>query len=80
MVRRLFKSGNSVVLALPKEMLDALHLQAGDDVTVELDPERRQIIVSRPPSAAGDVDDRFACQVAEFIDAYRPAFEALTER
>ena len=77
MVRRLFKSGNSVVLALSKEMLDALHLQAGEGVTVELDAERRQIVVSRIPSETGDVDEQFACQVAEFIDAYRPALEAL---
>ena len=77
MVRKIFKSGNSTVLALPKEMLDTLRLKEGEDVSVELDVERRQIVITRVPAEAEGVDAQFARQVAEFIDAYRPALEAL---
>lgn len=77
MVRRIFKSGNSTVLALPKEMLDTLRLKEGEDVSVELDAERQQIVITRVVAEAEGVDVEFARQVAEFVSAYRPALEAL---
>jgi antitoxin component of MazEF toxin-antitoxin module len=79
MVRKIYKSSDSVVLALPKEMLDVLRLQEGEDVAVELDPARQQIVISRIPSPADGVDAEFARQVAEFIDDYRPALAALAK-
>ncbi len=79
MVRKIFKSGNSTVLALPKEMLDTLRLKEGEDVSVELDVDRQQIVITRIPAEAEGVDAEFARQVAEFIEAYRPALEALAK-
>lgn len=79
MVRKIFKSGNSTVLALPKEMLDTLHLKEGEDVSVELDAERQQIVISRIPAELESIDAEFARQVAEFINAYRPALQALAK-
>lgn len=79
MVRKIFKSGNSTVLALPKEMLDTLRLKEGEDVSVELDVDRQQIVITRTPAEAEGVDAEFARQVAEFIEAYRPALEALAK-
>lgn len=79
MVRKIFKSGNSTVLALPKEMLEALRLKDGEDVSVELDTERQQIVITRVTPEIGGVDAVFARQVAEFIDTYRPALEALAK-
>jgi putative addiction module antidote len=79
MLRKIFKTGNSVVVSLPKEALDWLGLAEGEQVSVDIDRENRQIIISLPPedlSAAG-VDEDFARQVAEFIAEYRPALEAL---
>ena len=78
-VRKIFKSGNSTVLALPKEMLDQLRLREGDDVSVAFDTERQQIVVTRTISEADGVDAEFARQVAEFIESYRPALEALAK-
>ena len=78
MLRKVFKTGNSIVVALPKEMLEALRLGEGEEVSVELDAERRQILIARAPApAAAGVDAEFARQVADFISAYRPALEAL---
>ncbi len=79
MVRRIYRSGNSTVLALPKDMLDALRLREGEDVSVELDAERQQIVITRVALEVGGVDAEFARQVAEFIDTYRPALEALAK-
>ena len=74
MIREVFKTGNSIVVALRKEMLDALHLAEGGEVSVELDAAHRQIVIA--PAADG-VDVEFARQVADFIESYRPAIEAL---
>ncbi len=77
MVRKIFRAGNSMVIALPREMLDSLHLGEGGEVSVELDAEQGHIVIAPSPVAAAGVDEEFARQVAEFIDAYRPALEAL---
>ena len=80
MIRQLFKTGNSVVLSLPKEYLDALNLDAGEQVTLELDGEKKRIIVApveKPPLA--EIDRSFARQVDEFIEQYRPALEELAK-
>jgi antitoxin MazE len=78
MLRKLFKTGNSTVVALPKDVLEPLGMSDGTEVRVELDREKRQIIIHpvEPPMAAA-IDVEFARQVAEFIEEYRPALEAL---
>jgi len=81
MLRKVFKTGNSIVVSLPREMLEPLGVAEGTDVSVELDRKHGQIII-RPaerPIAAG-VDEAFARQVSEFIARYRPALEALSKR
>jgi putative addiction module antidote len=77
MNRKIFRAGNSMVISLPKEMLDALHVGEGEEVSVELDPARSQIVISPAPAAVEGVDAEFARQVADFIEQYRPALEAL---
>jgi putative addiction module antidote len=77
MVRKIFKAGNSVVLALPKEMLQALGLEEGAEVSVELDAGQGRIVIAPASALADGVDSAFAAQVASFIERYRPALEAL---
>lgn len=79
MVRKIFRTGNSVVVSLPKEMLDALDLTEGEAVSVELDAEGGRIVIAPAPAEAEGVDAEFAAQVAEFIEEYRPALEALAQ-
>lgn len=80
MVRKIFKTGNSVVVSLPKDALDFLGLAEGAEVSVELDRERRRIIITPVGTTLPGVDEAFARQVAEFIEQYRPALEALARR
>lgn len=81
MGRKVFKSGNSIVVSLPNDVLEPLGMTAGSEVDIELDRENRQIVI-RPVehslSNAG-VDETFARQVSEFIEEYRPALEALAK-
>jgi antitoxin MazE len=82
MLRKVFKTGNSTVVSLPKDVIDPLGVRAGSDVSVELDREHRQIII-RPmdaPIAAAGVDEEFARQVSMFIKEYRPALESLAKK
>ena len=80
MRRRIFKSGNSVVVSLPRAFLQVLDLGEGSAVCVSLDKERGVIVVSPAPGALPGVDAEFGRQVAEFIEQYRPALEALAKR
>ncbi len=80
MTRKLFKTGNSVVVSIPKDMQKFLSLREGAEVELTLDRPHRQIVIS--PVSDNDlpgVDEDFASQVAEFIEEYRPALEALAQ-
>jgi putative addiction module antidote len=81
MLRKVFKTGNSVVISLPKDVLDYLDIQEGGQVSVDLDREKRRIVITpvEAPLAVAGVDENFARQVAEFIEQYRPALEALAK-
>jgi antitoxin component of MazEF toxin-antitoxin module len=79
MVRKVFKTGNSTVVSIPRGDLEFLGLVEGSDVSVELDRKRHQIIITPLEKAAPGVDETFARQVASFIEQYRPALEALAK-
>ena len=79
MNRKIFRTGNSMVVSLPKGMLDALNLSEGGEVSVELDKDQERIVIARSAVETDGVDTEFARQVAAFIDRYRPALEALAE-
>ena len=81
MLRKVFKTGNSLVVSLPKDLLEPLGVQDGTDVSVELDRKNRQILI-RPSKLplAGDLSEEFVRQVNEFIEEYRPALEALANK
>jgi len=77
MVRKIFRTGNSMVVSLPKEILNPLHLGEGAEVDVQFDQTRGVITIAPAAVLARSVDEDFAQQVSEFIDLYRPALEAL---
>ena len=81
MIRRLFKTGNSTVLSLPKEVLNDLGIKEGENVNLELDHEQQRIIITpvEKPVAIAGVNEEFARQVDEFIEQYRPALKKLAE-
>ena len=81
MLRKIFKTGNSAVVSIPTEYLDALDLVVGSEVAIELDREAGLLTLSPAPpdtSLAG-FDEDFARQVSDFIEAYRPALKALAD-
>ena len=77
MVRKVFKAGNSLVVSLPKESIQALGLQEGSEVSVEVDSEQQEIVIKLAESSLAGIDESFAQQVADFIEQYKPALETL---
>jgi putative addiction module antidote len=79
-LRKIFKTGNSNVVSLPKDILEQLELSEGEDVSVELDREQRQIVISPiEKSLAISINEESARQVNDFIEEYRTALEALAK-
>lgn len=80
MLRKIFRTGNSIVVSIPKDILDELQLSEGEDVSVELDAQQRQIVISPvEKTIPRGIDEAFARQVDDFIEKYRPALEALAK-
>jgi putative addiction module antidote len=79
MVRKLFRTGNSLVVSLPRESIELLGLREGSELNVVIDLEERQILLSPAKPAPPDIDETFARQLDEFIEQYRPALEALAK-
>jgi putative addiction module antidote len=81
MIRRLFKTGNSIVLSLPKEVLDDLEIKEGESVNIELDHKQHRVIITpiEKPIVIAGVDEEFARQIDEFIRQYRPALDELAK-
>ena len=79
MVRKIFKTGNSFVISLPRESLQLLGLQEGSEVYVVVDQDEGRIIIERAQPLLADIDPTFAQQLNEFIEQYRPALEALAK-
>jgi putative addiction module antidote len=81
MIRQLFKTGNSIVLSLPKELLDDLGVKVGESINLELDREQRRVILTpvEKSLAIAGVNEDFTRQVDEFIQQYRPALEELAK-
>ena len=80
MIRKIFRTGNSMVVSIPKDILDELQISEGEDVSVELDLQQRQILISPvEKTISTGIDEAFAKQVDDFIEKYRPALEALAK-
>jgi antitoxin component of MazEF toxin-antitoxin module len=82
MINKTFKSGTSIVISLLREALEYLGIQEGAEVSVELDRERRQIVIVPIDAslAIAGVDNEFAHEVKEFIEQYRPTLETLARK
>jgi hypothetical protein len=76
MKERIVRTESGLGVTLSEVAIEALGVDEGAEVSVEIQPEGPRIIVM-PAGAAGAVDPEFARQVSEFIAEYRAALEAL---
>ncbi len=75
--RKIFRTGNSMVVSLPRESLEVLNLKEGAPVSIGLDQENQRIIITPAAAELAGVDQEFARQITEFVEQYRPALESL---
>ncbi len=66
MTRKLFRSGNSTVISLPAEAMEALGLSEGDDVDLLVDAERHQIVITPAQRPSPGVQLHFLESVDQF--------------
>jgi antitoxin MazE len=81
MLRKVFRTGNSVVISLPRDALEYLDIREGTEIEINIDRENHQLIIKpvKKPLEITSIDEKFASQVAEFIEQYRPALEELAK-
>lgn len=81
MIRKTFRAGNSTVVSIPQEFLDAMGVVQGQPLSMELDRKRGVVLLraTELDLAESGVDADFARKVSEFISEYRTALEELAE-
>ena len=79
MLRKVFRTGNSVVVSLPREVLEYLNIHEGVEIEVNLIVRIARLIFTpvETPLAISGVDRKICVLVAEFIEEYCPALEEL---
>jgi putative addiction module antidote len=80
MTRKIFRSGNSLAVTLPPDAMSKMGLSEGSEVDIDLDTERGVLLVTPSDRHLADIDPEFARHLAEFVERYRPALEALAKR
>lgn len=81
MHRKLFKTGNSLAVLLPKDAIEQLQMKEGTVVSVYFDRVTSKLTIEPvdPDQAVKGIDEEFAQQVSEFIEQYRPALDELAK-
>lgn len=82
LTQKLYKTGNSVAVTIPKEYLNNLHLRDGSEVIVEQDPEAGVITISRKRSTkpVSKLSPEFLKWLDSFNKKYGPALKELAKR
>lgn len=81
MQRKVFKTGNSLVVSLPKDAIEEMQISEGSVISIYYDRVTKKLIVEliRPDQAVEGVDEEFAKQVSDFIEEYKPALDELAK-
>lgn len=79
MTQKVLKVGSSAAVTIPKDSLKELGLRIGDDVSVEVNKEKKSVTVSPAKKLSGQ-DEKVAKLTLRFIDRYRQDLEALARK
>ena len=81
MQRKIFKTGNSLVVSLPKDAIEELQMSEGTVVSVYYDRVTSKLIIEPidPEREVEGINQEFAKQVSEFSEEYRPALDELAK-
>jgi hypothetical protein len=76
-VAKLLNSGNSVLVSPTRAVVRRPKLEKGSGITASLDKEQGVLAAKPATEALSGLDREFSRQVADFIEEYRLALEAL---
>lgn len=79
MLQKIFKTGNCLVVPLPKGKIQTIGLQEGSEVSVTIDEDLGQIVLKpiRPQMTSANIE--FAQELNDFIAHYGSTLEVLAE-
>ena len=77
MGRKIYRTGNSLVVTLPKDALDQLRMSEGTEVNIKINEKEGVLVISPAEDSLDGVDEVFAKQVGRFIEEYYVALEEL---
>jgi len=78
-IRKIFKTGNSLVVSLPRPLLAELGLGEGDPVSCEVDARRGGLVLRPvlPAARQGPVGREFCVMVEDFLGRYEDVLKEL---
>jgi putative addiction module antidote len=81
MTRKIVKTGSSLAVTLPRDVVSAFKLKAGDEVDVSVHPQTGAIIVRAAMRLVegGKVNRRFRSASKKILDRYDAAFRVLAK-
>lgn len=77
MVQKIIKTGNSLVISLPKESIELIGLHEGSEISLTVDENQKRIVIEPVNAELMGIDKEFAQQITDFIEQYRSALETL---
>lgn len=77
--QKLYKTGNSVAITIPKQLLEELNLKEGSEVMLEK-KGKNIAFISKNAKLANDVTPEFMKMVDEFIDKNEDVLKELAKR
>lgn len=82
LTQKLYKSGNSIAVTIPKKYLHDLNLKEGSEVIVEQDPEAGVITISHKKKVkpTSKISPEFLKWLDSFNKEYGPALKELAKR
>ncbi len=78
LTQKLYKTGNSVAVTIPKEYLEELNLKEGKLVTIK--KRGQELVVTPKTTVVAGVDQKFARMIDEFINEHEDVLRELSQR
>lgn len=79
MVQKLLRVGSSAAVTIPKKSLQELGLKIGDQVSVMVDKNKRNVVIE-PQDEVSSSDQKIAKLTMDFINRYRKDLEVLSKK
>ncbi len=78
-IQKLYKTGNSIAVTIPHQLLDELDLKEGQEVVVEK-LNNRLTVTSKANKLAKSVNPEFMEMVDEFMDEHDDVLKELAQK